>query len=132
MASRARDWFRQAERDLGHARRSADVGDHEWACFAAQQAAEKSLKALLQHLGGEARGHSARALIRLLAPRFGADAELERLERDALELDRHYIPARYPNSTPEGAPFEFYDAAQSEGAIVAADRILRFCQRHLA
>jgi HEPN domain-containing protein len=40
------DWLRQAQRDLEHARRSQEAGDYEWACFAAQQAAEKALKAL--------------------------------------------------------------------------------------
>jgi HEPN domain-containing protein len=133
MSSRAHDWFRQAERDLGHARRSADIGDHEWACFAAQQAAEKALKALVQHLGGEVRGHSARALVGIVGRRLDSEKrELDRLDHDALEVDRHYIPSRYPNSTPEGAPFEFYGAAQSEGAIAAADRILRFCERNMA
>ena len=31
---------------MEHARRSVDIGDYNWACFAAQQAAEKALKAL--------------------------------------------------------------------------------------
>ncbi|WP_245218406.1 HEPN domain-containing protein [Pyrobaculum islandicum] len=29
MVSRARDWFRQALRDLKHARRSLEFGDYE-------------------------------------------------------------------------------------------------------
>jgi HEPN domain-containing protein len=132
MPSRSRDWFRQAERDLEHARRSAEMGDHEWACFAAQQAAEKALKALLQDRGGEVRGHSALALLRLLPVEIGSESERAAREADALELDRHYIPARYPNSMPHGAPFEFYDATQSRSAIAAADRIVGFCERHLA
>jgi HEPN domain-containing protein len=39
---------------------------------------------------------------------------------------------RYPNSVPEGAPFESYDADQSGRAIAAAERILAWCERHLA
>ena len=53
MVSRARDWLRQALRDLEHARRSLEMGDYEWACFASQQAAEKAVKALYQHIGVE-------------------------------------------------------------------------------
>ncbi|HDO33602.1 MAG TPA: HEPN domain-containing protein, partial [Chromatiales bacterium] len=34
MASRARDWFAQAERDLEQAETSRNDGRHEWACFA--------------------------------------------------------------------------------------------------
>ena len=46
MPNRAQDWFLQAEHDLRHAHRAREVDDHDWACFAAQQAAEKAVKAL--------------------------------------------------------------------------------------
>lgn len=39
---RARDWWVQAEADLRHARHALEDEDYEWACFAAQQAAEKA------------------------------------------------------------------------------------------
>lgn len=47
MGARYEDWMRQARRDLRHARNSLESEDYEWACFAAQQAAEKAVKALL-------------------------------------------------------------------------------------
>jgi HEPN domain-containing protein len=62
MANRAPDWYRQAERDLEQARDSRAAGRHEWACFAAHQAAEKAVKALHLHLGQEAWGHVAARL----------------------------------------------------------------------
>ena len=34
MAARPRDWFKQAERDLVHARHSLAAETYEWACFA--------------------------------------------------------------------------------------------------
>jgi HEPN domain-containing protein len=43
------------ERDLEQARSSQAEGRHEWACFAAQQAADKAAKALHLSLGQEAR-----------------------------------------------------------------------------
>ena len=46
MVDRSKDWFAQAERDLDHAISSQKEGRHEWACFAAQQSAEKAVKAL--------------------------------------------------------------------------------------
>jgi len=52
MPRRTEDWLRQAEKDLRHAKNSLQSGDYEWACFAAQQSAEKALKALYQS-GGE-------------------------------------------------------------------------------
>jgi len=57
MSNRARDWFNQAVRDLEQAEDSRRSGRHEWACFTAQQAAEKAVKALHLHLGQEAWGH---------------------------------------------------------------------------
>ncbi len=60
MAERWGDWLRPAEADLEHARRSLASGDHEWACFAAQQAAEKAVKSLHLARGQEAWGHSPR------------------------------------------------------------------------
>lgn len=57
MASRAADWFNQALRDLEQAEQSRKSAHHEWACFAAQQAAEKAVKALHLHRGQEAWGH---------------------------------------------------------------------------
>jgi HEPN domain-containing protein len=47
-------------------------------------------------------------------------------------LDGYYIPPRYPNSHPEGAPFEHYGPLQSEEAIRYAREILEFVRAHLA
>ncbi|MCX7750016.1 MAG: HEPN domain-containing protein, partial [Candidatus Bipolaricaulota bacterium] len=100
MASRARDWMSQAERDLSHAREAQGVGHHEWACFAAHQAAEKAIQVLFQSLGADARGHSVVGLLEELPPSLRPAAELW----DAAgRLDRHYIPTRYPNAFPSGA-----------------------------
>lgn len=49
--------FSQAVRDLEQAEDSRGKGRHEWACFAAHQAAEKAVKALHLHLGQEAWDH---------------------------------------------------------------------------
>lgn len=42
MAERARDWFRQAEADLRHARNARDSQDYDWSAFASQQAEKLS------------------------------------------------------------------------------------------
>lgn len=44
----------------------------------------------------------------------------------ARTLDRHYIPARYPNAHVGGPPFEFYDVSTSREAIKGAERIIEF------
>ncbi|MCS6953890.1 MAG: HEPN domain-containing protein [Bryobacterales bacterium] len=129
MAGRAEDWFRQARRDLDHARRSLEQGDWEWSCFAAHQAAEKALKAVYASMGEEGWGHSLMGLLEALPAATRAAEELRRAARD---LDRHYVPSRYPNAYPRGAPYEFYTRDDAEKAVAAADQILRFCADYLA
>ena len=108
--SRAADWFKQAERDFGQAEDSRRAGRHEWACFAAHQAAEKAVKALHLHVGQEAWGHVVAKLLRDLPASAGVAAAL--VEQGQV-LDTFYIPSRYPNSHAEGAPFEHYGPLQS-------------------
>jgi HEPN domain-containing protein len=129
MPSRAGDWMRQAERDLEHALDAQRAGRHEWACFAAQQAAEKAVKALHLHLGQDAWGHVVARLLRELPPSVDVpDALVER----AMVLDNAYIPSRHPNSHPEGAPFEHYGTLQSTEAIDHARTILDFVRSQMA
>jgi HEPN domain-containing protein len=128
VASRAHDWFRQAERDLQLAREALDREVFEWAAFAAQQSAEKAVKAVYQHLGAEARSHAVSQLLVALPAAMRPPIELIDL---AKELDKHYTAPRYPNSYPEGAPMDFYTRHEAERAIAAARRIVEYCQDHL-
>ena len=129
MTSRAQDWFRQAGRDLEQAEESRKSGRHEWACFAAQQGAEKAVKALHLHLGQEAWGHVVAKLLRELPDQVVTPEEL--VEKAKL-IDNFYIPARYPNSHAEGAPFEHYGTLQSEEALKYAREILEFVRAQMA
>lgn len=127
VAQRAGDWFRQAERDLEQARSSAAEHRHEWACFAAQQAAEKAVKALHLWSGQEAYGHVVARLLRELPHELP-----EGLTDKARVLDGFYIPTRYANGHPEGAPFEHFGALQSGEAITYAGEIVGFVRARLA
>ena len=127
MANRSKDWFAQANRDLAQANASRADGRHEWACFAAQQGAEKAVKALHLHLGQEAWGHVISRLLSDLP--FSVDQQL--LEKGKV-LDNFYAPTRYANGHPEGAPFEHYGPLQSEEAIRYAGEIIEFVGLQLA
>ena len=129
MPNRSRDWLQQALRDLEQAQASQRDGRHEWACFAAQPAGEKVVKALHLHLGQEARGHMiARLLRELPASAFVPEALVEQ----GRVLDTFYIPPRYPNSHPEGAPFEHYGPLQSDEALRHAGAIIQFVRSQMA
>lgn len=129
MTNRAWDWFNQAVRDWEQAEDSQRAGRHEWACFAAQQAAEKAVKALHLYLGQEAWGHVIAKLLRELPEPVKVPEEL--VEKGRV-LDNFYIPPRYPNSHPEGAPFEHYGPLQSEEAIRYAREVLEFVRSQMA
>lgn len=121
--------MRQARRDLDHARLSAEAGDHEWACFAAQQAAEKAVKALFQSLHREAWGHTVHKLLQALPEERRPPEDL--VDR-ARRLDRHYILTRYPNGFETGAPADFYIPDDARTAIADGEAIVAFCSDHLA
>lgn len=125
MPRRPHDWFRQAGLDLEAAEASYDRSRFEWTCFAAQQAAEKALKALHEAAGVEAWGHSARALLEALD-----DVPGDVLD-SAKELDVHYIPARYPNAHPAGAPGDAYTRGEAERALANARRVIEFARGRL-
>jgi HEPN domain-containing protein len=127
VVDRSRDWLSQAERDLRHAERSRDAEEHEWACFAAHQAAEKAVKALHLSRGQEAWGHAVARLLGELPI-----AVSNELVDAAKVLDAFYVPSRYPNSHAEGAPFEHYGSLQSEEAISYAGQILAFVRSQMA
>jgi HEPN domain-containing protein len=129
MPSRAQDWLNQAVRDLEQARDSQSAGRHEWACFAAQQAAEKAVKALHLNFRQEAWGHVIARLLQELPETVALPGDL--IEK-ARVLDNFYIPARYPNSHPQGAPFEHYGPLQSETAVTYAREIVDFARAQVA
>ena len=79
MPERSRDWIRQAKRDFEMAKEAMRDGFYEWSCFAAQQVAEKAVKAV-------AWGHS---VFELLATKIS-------VPEDVLNC------ARYPNGFDSG------------------------------
>jgi HEPN domain-containing protein len=128
MPERSHDWFRQAESDLRHAHHARDAGDFDWAAFACHQSAEKAIKAVFQKLNLDAGGHALSMLLESLPAAVKPDASLLDI---AKELDKHYIPTRYPNGFERGAPVDFYTLAEAERAIHHAEAIVEFCRRQI-
>lgn len=124
MPRRFKDWLMQAESDLKHARGSITIEDYNWACFAAQQASEKALKALYDFLGGEGWGHTITKLLKEL-PADKVKINQELLKK-AVYLDKFYIPTRYPNGFESGASCDYYMDKEAEEAVKYAEDILSF------
>ncbi len=120
------DWWNQSLRDLAHARNALDDADFEWAAFAAQQAAEKAVKALIFASGGEPWGHSVAVLLEALS-----QAPDQPVLEAGRRLDKHYLPTRYPNGLPAGHPGKYYTRGEAERAIEDATTIIEFCRSRL-
>lgn len=125
MVERSSDWIRQARRDLENAEYESRGGFYEWSCFLSQQASEKAVKAVFQRLGAEAFGHSVAGLLQKLPRELRPEKAVIDM---AKELDRAYIPTRYPNIHPEGAPYEAYTESDAKRLVGFAKRIVEYCE----
>jgi HEPN domain-containing protein len=130
MTAGARDeeeferWRAEAGHALAGARVQMEAGLHNWACFAAEQAAQLAVKALLHGLGRGPWGHD---LVRLGELAAGAGVDVPAAVADAMRrLGRHYIPARYPDAHASGPAAAHYGAADSEEAVRDAEAVLAF------
>ncbi len=119
MVSRYGDWLRQAERNYASAIAVYREGIYEEACFESHQAAEKAVKALLNYLHKERRSHS----ILFLASEASIDVPND-VKRCILDLDKHYIPSRYPDVFDEGAPLDYYSREDAEACLSCAKKII--------
>ena len=130
MADRSSDWLRQAGADLEHAELSAREGDNEWSCFAAQQAAEKAIKAVFLHCHGDPWGHSLLALLQSLPEEILKSLPPALLD-SAKALDKDYIQTRYPNGFASGAPMDYFTERDALESIAHAKSILEFCRAQI-
>jgi HEPN domain-containing protein len=121
---RSKDWIDEAEGDLKHAENDLSGEFYNWACFSAQQSAEKAAKAVFQKMGAEVWGHSVADLLSELSKTYTVSKELVNA---ALELDKAYIPTRYPNAHPSGSPRSRYTEGEARRLIEHAKEIFKFC-----
>lgn len=116
------EWVRylsQARHTLASAGRDIADGDFAWACFKSQQAAEMAAKGFIRASGGLATGHSVVALLHTAI----ADVP-DGLARCARELDKVYIPTRYPDVYDAGSPHEYFDQTDATAHVECAAGIV--------
>ena len=126
---RTKDWLAQAFRDIQQATSSKSEGKYEWACFAAQQSAEKAVKALYFAIGlpsetVEWNKHHLAVLLDKVPI-----LTLKDLVQNATRLDKLYARTRYPSDDRKGAPFEYYRPDHCNRAIQDATELLELISK---
>jgi HEPN domain-containing protein len=121
------DWLKQAEHNLDRAKDALKDGAFDWACFAAQQAAEMAVKALLVSKGLEKRGHRITELLKIAKKQFQLEITNEIID-NALILDQHYITSRYVNSHTTGPPYIHFSLDLAKKAVLIAKEIIEICK----
>ncbi len=88
-------WLEEGKADLRHARRSRELGDYNWACLAAKQAAGKALESYILHVEGEfVKGHDLLVMYR----RAARGGSISLREASLSRLSVYCTVARYPNA----------------------------------
>ena len=127
FSSDAKSWLEFADYDLKSAKWQFKGKIHTSACYAAQQVAEKAIKALILASGKVVpKIHSLDRLINFLKDlKFKTDS----IEISARNLDKFYISTRYPGQY--GGPEGLYDKEDAQSAIKEAETILKFVKNKL-
>jgi len=113
-------WLRQAEYDLRAAEWNREGGFHAPACFWAQQAAAKALRAFLFLNKEDA--VLTRSVADLLDRAMTYEEEFKR-------LDLYYKTARFPDALPGGIPAEVISVKDSTDAVKQASDIVAIVER---
>jgi HEPN domain-containing protein len=123
-------WLRQAEHDLSIAQNHQGRGDYSDACFMAEQASQKALKAFLVAQGR--RSVPIHSVAQLAESCSQIDADFTLYIAPGRILDQYYIPTRYPDAlAPPAVPFESYTEEQGKKAVAAAKAIFSLVARKL-
>ena len=126
----AHRWFRQAEHDLKVAQKNLKDRFYSDACFMAEQASQKGLKAYLFFTGE--RFVLSHSVTKLALDCGQKDKGFEAIIDGARILDKYYIPTRYPDALAgPSAPFELYTQGEAEEALSYAAKILDLVRKKI-
>lgn len=129
----AQRWLKTALDDWDTAVILKKNGKFAHSCFHTQQAGEKALKSVWYLVDADPWGHSIKKLIDDLE---NIDLKIHSLllgfTREAVVLDRFYMPTRYPNGLPDITPDEAYNEEDANTCIKYARKIIDAVQEILA
>jgi HEPN domain-containing protein len=123
FVDRSDDWLGQGRGELAAARDLLVGGHWAWCCFTCQQAAEKALKAALEHFRAGRPGHNLNELRQAVEAHTAVPVAIQ----DACaRLNRFYIPTRYPDAFPSGMPVDQFFERDAREALADAEEMIQF------
>ncbi len=127
------EWAAQARRDLEVAKHLLHNSYYEWAAYAAQQAAEKAVKALRIALGTDVKEIKVHEMSKLLGTIPSLAPHSDPLLGRAGELDEHNQQSRYPGLRGRGpdAPMNTYTRSDAEDVIGIAEAVVDYADQIL-
>ena len=129
----ARRYLKQAESDVRLVQEqilSNMPKNNEHACFVAQQAVEKALKAALYFAEtGLTEENRSRNDVLTLALHLRQTAGCEGLLEHAKVVSKYYIPTRYPDAAHAQCPCENFSADDAQRALQAAEQTVAIVNR---
>lgn len=119
-----KEWLLFAENDLKASRALLKENLTQGACFHAQQAVEKSLKAIIKQNGGKIpRVHDLRFLLKI--------SRLPGFENGCEFLNKYYVESRYPETIAEGLADSMPSLEETERAVKYTQEIFDFANSQL-
>ncbi len=124
-------WLAQATHDLIASEHSMDAGYYEWACFQAEQSAEKALKSVIVAKGKSApKLHKLGVLIGIIK---SIDPRFRGIHIDIADLQSYTFTARYPFLIPGNfeTPHDYIEMEDAQICIKQANTILNLIKELL-
>lgn len=124
-------WLRQAQFDLNAANISIKYGFYEWACFQAEQAAEKALKAIIVYHGKSApKLHKLGILLGIIK---NLEPKLRKVHLEIGNLQTFTFTSRYPFLIPGSfeTPHDYIQYKDAKICLAQAKKILKLTKKLL-
>lgn len=127
LSKEADRWLRQAQYDLRAADWNEQGGFYGPACFLAQQAAAKALRAFLFIYKEDAR--ETRSVVDLLDRAITYEEGFRSFVGTSTSIDIYYKTSRFPDALPGGIPAEVMTIKDSKDAIQQATGIIALVEK---
>lgn len=121
------DWFFFAKSDIETARVATFSGIYHIACFHAQQAAEKLLKAFINYQEKPIpKTHSLLELYDLILVIISGIKQFHAMLNN---LDKYYMPTRYPDALPGSLPEGLPSKDHAQQAVKDVEKLYNFISK---